>query len=85
MKFPHLPKLIAVKLIELYQKTLSPDHSWLSAKYPHGFCRFYPSCSQYTKESILKFGLMRGSFLGMKRIIRCNPFSKPKVDLTPNS
>ncbi len=78
-------KKLAILLINLYQRTLSPDHGFLRSKYPHGFCRHYPSCSQYTKEAIEKFGLVRGSFLGVKRIAKCNPWTKPKVDLVPNS
>ena len=78
-------KKIAVSLIEIYQATLSPDHGWFKPFYPHGFCRFHPSCSEYTKQAIIKFGLIKGSILGLKRILRCNPFVKPSVDLIPNS
>jgi uncharacterized protein len=80
-----IPSRIAIVLISLYQKTLSPDHSWLKAKYPHGFCRYYPSCSQYTKEAIVKFGLVKGGWMGLKRILKCNPWAKPSIDLIPNS
>lgn len=71
---------LLIKLIQLYQHTLSPDHGWLKAKYPYGFCRFYPSCSQYTIEALKRHGTAKGLYLGMKRIIRCNPFSTPRVD-----
>lgn len=72
----------AVKLIELYQKTLSPDHSWRSVRYPYGYCRHYPSCSEYTRLAILKHGVLKGSGLGVVRIVKCNPLSTPKVDLS---
>ena len=69
-------KNILVKLIELYQKTLSFDHSPLKAFYPHGFCRFTPSCSQYGKEAIIKHGPIKGMLLASWRVLRCNPWNK---------
>ncbi|MBP5274912.1 MAG: membrane protein insertion efficiency factor YidD [Abditibacteriota bacterium] len=39
-------------------------------------CRFRPTCSEYTAQAIEKYGVMKGSFLGLKRILRCNPFGK---------
>jgi len=76
-----LPKNLAVLLIKIYQKTLSPDHSWLKGRFPHGYCRHYPSCSEYSRQAIIKFGLIKGALLGSKRILRCNPFVEPSVDL----
>ena len=69
-------KWLALKLIELYQKTLSPDHGWFKAKHPGGFCRFQPTCSQYSHDAVNKYGFLKGSCLGLWRIIRCNPWSK---------
>ena len=43
-------------------------------------CKYYPSCSKYTKQAIEKYGAIKGSFLGCARIIRCNPFSKGGYD-----
>ncbi|HLD31386.1 MAG TPA: membrane protein insertion efficiency factor YidD [Patescibacteria group bacterium] len=68
-------------LIWLYQKTISPDHGWFRSRFPHGYCRFYPSCSQYAKEVIVKRGLLVGSLKAGYRILRCNPWSKGGVDL----
>lgn len=73
-------KFFLVVLIKIYQRTLSPDHGIFKARWPHGFCRYYPSCSQYAIESIIANGLFRGSWQGIKRIIRCNPFAQPGVD-----
>lgn len=73
-------KFIILKAIRLYQRTLSPDHGWFASRHPYGSCRFYPSCSQYTYESIEKNGVLRGLALGFWRILRCNPFSHGGFD-----
>jgi len=43
-------------------------------------CKFYPTCSEYTKQAIEKYGAFKGVFYGVKRIIKCNPFSKGGYD-----
>ncbi len=78
-------KNILVSSITIYQKTLSPDHGPLKQRYPHGYCRFYPSCSEYTKLAIIHNGSLKGSLLGIKRIAKCNPWVEPRVDLSYNS
>lgn len=65
-------KKIAIKLIELYQAT--PLHI-------HTLCRFVPTCSEYTKIKINEYGFIKGSYYGMKRILRCHPFGKSGFDL----
>ncbi len=72
----NIPKKILIKLIRFYQKTLSPDHGFLSFFYPHGFCRFNPTCSQYGIQAIEKYGIIKGGLLAAWRIIRCNPWNK---------
>lgn len=79
----YAPKNLAAGLITLYQKTLSPDHGWFKTRYPYGYCRHYPSCSEYGKQAILKHGLPKGSILAVKRIIRCSPLASPSVDPVP--
>ena len=74
-------KYFIVLFIKVYQKTLSPDHGLFSFFYPNGYCRYYPSCSEYAKEAIEKKGVIKGSGLGLWRIVRCNPWSKGGVDL----
>ena len=64
-------KNLLIKLIKLYQN--------IPGKF-HYNCKFYPSCSNYTKEAIEEYGALKGTFLGIKRIIRCNPFSKGGYD-----
>ncbi len=74
---------LVVTLINLYQQTLSPDHGWRHRAGLPGACRFYPSCSEYTKQAIVGFGVVRGTWLGLKRIIRCHPWSRGGVDHVP--
>ncbi len=67
--------------IRLYQKTLSPDHGPLKKLHPFGYCKFYPSCSEYGHRIIKKRGMIIGIPKTLWRIIRCNPFNKGGVDL----
>lgn len=71
-------QFLALKTIRLYQKTLSPDHGLMAKIYREkgGFCRFTPTCSQYTYEAIEKYGTIRGGYIGFRRIMRCNPWNK---------
>ncbi len=71
---------IVISLINLYQKTLSPDHGVFKNRHSHGFCKYYPSCSEYTKQSVQKHGVF-GLFKGFFRILRCNPWSQGGIDL----
>lgn len=73
-------KTLALGLIKIYQKTLSPDHGPLKAFFPQGSCKYHPTCSRYTYEAIEKHGVIRGSGLGFWRILRCNPWSKGGED-----
>lgn len=70
------PKRLVIGLIKLYQKTISPDHGFLKNFFPHGYCRFTPTCSQYGIDAVEKYGVVRGGIKAMWRILRCNPFNK---------
>jgi len=61
--------------ISLYQLLVSP---FLGPR-----CRFYPSCSQYAKDAVLKHGVARGVSLAVRRIVRCNPWNPGGVDFVP--
>ena len=64
-------KRIGVGLIHLYRFAFA----WLPSS-----CRFEPSCSRYTEQAILKHGLIKGSWMGMKRIARCGPWNPGGFD-----
>lgn len=72
-------KIVAAPIV-LYQKTLSFDHGPMKEMYPHGFCPFYPSCSEYCRQSILKDGVALGILKGGWRIARCHPFTQGGID-----
>lgn len=67
--------MLARGLIRLYQKFFSPA---LSAH-----CRFLPTCSRYTYESIGRFGFFRGAWMGVRRITRCHPLTEGGYDPVP--
>ncbi len=62
------------KIIQFYQKCISPIIGGRAA------CRFTPTCSEYTKQAIEKYGGIKGYVFGIKRILKCNPFSKGGYD-----
>lgn len=77
----HIPRNIFVGLLWLYQKFLSPDHSfWAKAVHTHGYCKYHPTCSEYTKQALKKYGLVRGMAKGVYRVMRCNPWSDGGID-----
>jgi len=70
------PRNIVIFLIKLYQKTISPDHGLFRGLFPHGFCRFTPTCSQYGIDAFKKYGIFWGGIKTIWRILRCNPFNR---------
>ena len=68
-------KKIFILFIRFYQKFISP---LFPAK-----CRYYPTCSQYTLEAIQEYGAIKGTYLGIKRILRCHPFHEGGYDPVP--
>ena len=73
-------KRLLLGLIWLYQRTLSPDHGPLRGAWPHGMCRFHPTCSDYAREAIAKYGAWRGVRLTAKRLGRCHPGTQGGFD-----
>ncbi|MDR2606861.1 MAG: membrane protein insertion efficiency factor YidD [Treponema sp.] len=66
---------IALLFIRFYQRAVSPH-------FPP-CCRFVPSCSVYAYEAVEKYGIIRGSFLALKRLLRCHPFHPGGYDPVP--
>ena len=77
--FKYIGKIInfvLIGLIKFYKKFISPMKRTPS-------CRFIPTCSQYALEALQKYGPIKGSYLAIKRILRCNHFSKGGYDPVP--
>jgi hypothetical protein len=66
---------IALRLVQLYQISLSPLFGPV--------CRFEPSCSHYAAEALEKFGLARGFWLAARRVARCHPLGESGYDPVP--
>lgn len=66
---------ILITLVRIYQIAISP----LKPR----TCRFYPTCSTYTLQALQKYGPVKGSILGIKRIMKCHPFHKGGYDPLP--
>ena len=70
-------KHLFILLIRFYQRCISP-------LFPPT-CRFYPTCSAYAIQAITRFGAIKGGWLAIKRILRCNPLCKGGVDPVPET
>lgn len=70
-----LPKRFLLWLVRFYRGAISPLH--------RPCCRFIPTCSQYAVEAIEKYGAIKGGYLALRRILRCNPFHKGGYDPVP--
>ena len=67
---------LALALIKLYQKLVSP---WMGTN-----CRYRPTCSEYTATAIDRFGVVKGSWLGLRRLARCHPLRPGGYDPVPS-
>ncbi|HSM25792.1 MAG TPA: membrane protein insertion efficiency factor YidD [Anaerolineaceae bacterium] len=72
----NIPRWVFLVLIRFYQKLISPA-------LPENTCRFYPSCSHYGYQSIYKYGAIKGLFMAIGRVLRCNPFNPGGYDPVP--
>lgn len=70
-----MPARVLIALVRLYQRTLSPLLG--------SHCRFLPSCSEYAAMALAEWGALRGSWLAMRRLARCHPFTPAGLDLPP--
>lgn len=73
-------KRAVLGMIRLYQKTLSFDHGIVGKIFGERFCRFYPSCSEYTYQAVQKYGVLQGGFKGVRRVTRCHPWNDGGYD-----
>ena len=68
-------KNILIFLLKGYKKVISPIFGFFGVH-----CKFYPSCSEYMLQAINKYGSLKGIYLGIKRLLKCHPFSKGGYD-----
>ena len=64
-----------IALLRGYKRFVS---SWLPSA-----CRYHPTCSEYMREAVERYGARRGAWMGVKRLARCHPFHAGGVDLVP--
>ncbi len=67
-------KKLILFLISIYQKI---------SKYTPAVCRFTPTCSEYTRQAIIKYGVLKGLWLGIKRVCKCHPWHDGGYDPVP--
>jgi putative membrane protein insertion efficiency factor len=72
----NFPQFILLVFIRLYQVTISKA-------LPGNTCRFYPTCSHYSYQAIYKYGFLKGTYMAITRIFRCNPFNPGGYDPVP--
>ncbi|MGE4283122.1 MAG: membrane protein insertion efficiency factor YidD [Clostridia bacterium] len=70
--FRYILNQVFILLIMVYRKFISP------LKRP--CCRFYPTCSRYALDAVTKYGFLKGGYLSIKRLLRCNPFNAGGYD-----
>ena len=69
-------KNLLIQIIKVYRKYISPLKG-------RPTCIYYPTCSQYAIEALEKYGVVKGTYLAVKRILRCHPFHKGGYDPVP--
>lgn len=70
-----IPRNLAVAILVVYRRVISPLYG--------DVCRYYPSCSSYTLQSIQRHGLVIGAFFGARRLLRCHPWAEGGFDEIP--
>lgn len=76
-------KKIAILSIDFYQAVKSHTTILFTSLFPTNACRFSPTCSQYTKNAISRYGILKGVLLGVYRLARCHPLSRGGFDPVP--
>ena len=75
-RLKNIPRIMVLLIIRAYQIVVSPA-------LPPGTCRYYPTCSHYGYQAVYKYGAFKGSWMAIKRIVRCNPFNEGGYDPVP--
>jgi len=78
---PSIAARLAAAAIRGYQWTISPIKRLFLG--PNAGCRFYPTCSEYARQAVLRHGLLRGGWLALKRIAKCGPWHPGGHDPVP--
>ena len=68
-------KRVVIWAIWIYQRAISP--------YLPSSCRYFPTCSHYSQEAVMRHGVIKGGWLGLKRLARCNPIGGKGFDPVP--
>lgn len=72
----NLPRIPLLAVLRFYQKAISPG-------LPANTCRFYPTCSHYAYQAIYRYGALKGGWMGLTRVLRCNPWNEGGYDPVP--
>ncbi len=75
LSIKNIIKKIVIFFIKIYKKYFSPIFVYFGIH-----CKYYPTCSQYARQAIEKYGIIKGIGLSIKRFLKCNPFSRGGYD-----
>jgi putative membrane protein insertion efficiency factor len=79
-------RLLVLRLIRFYQRYLSFDTGILRLLFiSEKTCRFTPRCSEYTYQAVERYGVFKGGWLGLRRVLRCHPWSRGGYDPIPGT
>ena len=74
------PRYAGQGAIRIYQRTISPDHGFIARFLKYPVCRYHPTCSEFAHEALGRYGLVYGTYLAARRILRCTPWHKGGYD-----
>lgn len=74
-----MTRRFALALVRFYRLVLSPIHHAIVGP----SCRFEPTCSAYAEQALTRYGVARGAWLTLRRLLRCQPFARGGIDLVP--
>lgn len=80
-----MPEGLLVRMLQRMLLALIRGYRFLLSPWIGNSCRYWPSCSQYAEEALLRYGTARGSWLALKRLGRCHPYARGGVDPVPDA